>query len=97
VRVAENNMALARYAVERLCAVKGVELLNNAPFGSEVALRLPKPAAEVVKAMAPQGMMPGYPVGRDYSGMENVLLLSCTEANNRSQIDKLAEILGGLL
>lgn len=49
-RVAENNMALTRY-VERITALKGVELLNNAPR-PEVALRLPKPAAE---AMTPKG------------------------------------------
>ena len=96
-RVAENNMALARYAVQKLCSIKGVELLNNAPYGSEVALKLPKPAAGVVKALAPHGIMPGYPLGRDYSGMEDVLLLSCTEVNSRAQIDKLAEIMGGLL
>ena len=96
-RVAENNMALARYAVERLTALKGVELLNSAPYGSEVALRLPMPAAEAVKAMTPKGVVPGYPLGKHYPGMENVLLLSCTEANNRTQIDKLAEIMGGLL
>ena len=58
---------------------------------------LPKPAAEVVKAMTPKGVVPGYPLGKHYPGMENVLLLSCTEANNRTQIDKLAEIMGGLL
>ena len=96
-RVAENNMALARYAVERLIGLKGVKLLNSAPYGSEVALRLPMPAAEVVKAMTPKGVVPGYPLGHHYPGMENVLLLSCTEANNRTQIDKLAEIMGGLL
>ena len=62
-----------------------------------MALRLPKPAAEVVKAMTPKGVVPGYPLGKHYPGMENVLLLSCTEANNRTQIDKLAEIMGGLL
>ena len=55
------------------------------------------PAAEVVKAMTPKGVVPGYPLGKHYPGMENVLLLSCTEANNRTQIDKLAEIMGGLL
>ncbi|MBD8896694.1 aminomethyl-transferring glycine dehydrogenase subunit GcvPA [Desulfovibrio desulfuricans] len=96
-RVAENNMALARYAVERLTGLKGVKLLNSAPYGSEVALRLPMPAAEVVKAMTQKGVVPGYPLGHHYPGMENVLLLSCTEANNRTQIDKLAEIMGGLL
>ena len=96
-RVAENNMALARYAMERLTALKGVRQLNSAPYGSEVALRLPVAAAEVVKAMTRKGVVPGYPLGRHYPGMENVLLLSCTEVNSRNQIDKLAEIMGGLL
>ena len=48
-------------------------------------------------ALTPKGVVPGYPLGKHYPGMENVLLLSCTEANNRTQIDKLAEIMGGLL
>lgn len=96
-RTAENNMALMRYAVERLTALKGVELLNSAPYGSEAALRLPRPAAEVVRAALEQGVAPGYPLGADYPGMENVLLLSCTEANDREQIDRLAQLMGGLL
>lgn len=97
VRTAENNMSLARYLVERLTALPGVERLNAAPYGSEVALRLPKPAASVVEAAMKAGIMPGYPLGAAYAGMENVLLLACTEANDRSQIDTLAATLGGLL
>lgn len=96
-RRAENNMALARYAVERLTALKGVELLNDAPFGSEVCLRLPMPATDLVDALADHGCIPGYPLGRYYPGMENALLLSCTEQNSRSQIGMLAEMVGGLL
>lgn len=41
--------------------------------------------------------VPGYPVGRGYKGMDDVLLLCCTEKNSREQIDSLAESLGGLL
>jgi len=96
-RVAESGMALARYAVERLTAIKGVELLNDAPYGNEVALRLPVPAEQIIDRMASKGCVPGYPVGRYFAGMENVLLLACTEQNDRRQIDFLAETLGGLL
>ena len=96
-RLAENNMALARYAVERLTALKGVELLNDAPFGNEVALRLPMPAETLVDTLTSHGCVPGYPVGRYYPGMENVLLLACTEFNSRRQIGFLAETVGGLL
>ena len=78
-RVAEHGMALARYAVEKLTALPGVSLLNDAPFGNEVALRLPRPAEEVVQALLRRGVAAGYPVGRAYTGMDDVLLLACTE------------------
>lgn len=96
-RTAENNMALTRYAVERLTALSGVELLNDAPYGNEVALRLPMPAEVLVDALTKHGCVPGYPLGRYYPGMENVLLLACTEVNSRRQIGFLAETVGGML
>ena len=96
-RVAEHGMALARYAVEKLTALPGVSLLNDAPFGNEVALRLPRPAEEVVQALLRQGVAAGYPVGRAYAGMDDVLLLACTECNTRAQVDAMVEKLGGLL
>ena len=96
-RVAEHGMALARYAVEKLTALPGVSLLNDAPFGNEVALRLPRPAEEVVQALLRQGVAAGYPVGRAYAGMDDVLLLACTECNTRTQVDAMVEKLGGLL
>ena len=96
-RLAENNMALTRYAVERLTAIKGIELLNDAPYGNEVALRLPMPAQMLVDALSAHGCVPGYPLGRYYPGMEDVLLVACTERNSRQQIGMLAETVGGLL
>lgn len=96
-RTAENNMALARYAVERLTALPGVRLLNNAPYGNEVALRLPCSASRIVNELAEHGCVPGYPVARYYPDMDDVLLLACTESNNRHQIGFLAESMGALL
>lgn len=96
-RVAEEGMQLARYAVERLAALPGVGLLNDAPFGNEVAVKLPVPAAGVVEAMVKGGCVPGYPVGRNYAGMDNVLLVACTEKNTRAQVDRLVASLGRVL
>ena len=96
-RVAELGMERARYAVERLTALPGVSLLHDAPYGNETALRLPLPAAEVVERLAARGYVAGFPVGRYYSGMDDVLLLACTEKNTREQIGILAEMVGGLL
>ncbi|MDR2850489.1 MAG: aminomethyl-transferring glycine dehydrogenase subunit GcvPA [Desulfovibrio sp.] len=94
-RLAEHNMDLARYAVERFTSFKRVERLNTLPFAAEVALRLPLPAEKFVAAL--KGCVPGYPVARHYAGMNNVLLLSCTEVNSRAQIDSMIEATGGLL
>ncbi len=101
-RAAELGMNNARYAVKRLCAIPGVSLLNDAPFGNEVALKLPVSAAELAEALTRKGYVPGFPVSRYYKGMDNVLLLACTEQHNREQIGILAEMMttalaGGLL
>lgn len=98
MQVAEHSMSLARYTVERLTALPGVERLNAAPFGNEVAFKLPVSAADVVdEFLNLHNCVPGYPLGRDYPGMENVLLVACTEKNSREQIGCLADRLGGML
>ena len=90
-RTAEISMARARYAAERLTALPGVRLLNNAPFGNEFAVRLPFNADAVAGRLAQRGYVPGFPVGRYYPGLENVLLVACTEKTSEEQIGMLAE------
>ena len=97
VRTAEIGMERMRYAVQKLTDLPGVSLLNDAPFGNETALRLPKPAAAVVDAVAADGVVAGFPVSRYYKGMDDVLLLACTEKTTRAQIDTLAQLVGGAL
>jgi glycine dehydrogenase subunit 1 len=36
---------------------------------------------------------PGYPLGRDYEGMDDVLLVAVTERRTTDEIDRLAEVL----
>ncbi|MDD2966500.1 MAG: aminomethyl-transferring glycine dehydrogenase subunit GcvPA [Desulfovibrionaceae bacterium] len=97
MRVAENSMVMARKAVEKLTAISGVHLLNDAPFGNEVALVLPKPAAAVAASLMAQGIVPGFPLGGLYAGMDNVLLLACTELTSSQQVDALASALASAL
>ena len=96
-RVAELSMERARYAAERLTALPGVSLLNDAPFGYEFALRLPVSAHEAAAKLTARGFVPGFPVGRYYPGMDNVLLVACTECRTTEQIGTLTEMLGGIL
>lgn len=96
-RTAETSMYLARVLVDKLTKLPQVSLLNTAPCGNEFAVRLPKNADEIAEKMAEKGFLCGFPVGQYYQGMENVLLIACTEKNTKEQIEKLVNTLGGLL
>ena len=96
-RTAETSMYLARILADKLTKLPGVSLLNTAPYGNEFAVKLPQNAEKIVSVMARQGFLCGFPVGQYYQGMENVLLLACTEKNTEEQIDSLISTLGGLL
>jgi glycine dehydrogenase subunit 1 len=71
----------------------GVPLAFDRPTFKEFALDLGRPAAEVVRAARAQGVHPGYPLGRDYPGMENLLLVAVTEKRTTADLDRLAEVL----
>ena len=86
----------AHYAAARLTAIPGVSLLSNAPFGNEFAVRLPVSAYEVIDKLTAKGVVPGFPLGRYYPGLENCLLVACTEKNSMEDIGVMAEMLGGL-
>ena len=91
--VGETCMALAEYAKERIVAT-GLEL----PFADrttfkEFAVRVGRNARDVVKAALKEGIHPGYALGRDYPGMDDVLLVAVTERRTKEEIDRLAEVL----
>ena len=96
-QTALRGMELAHYALERLTAIPGVSRLGDAPFCNEFAVRLPVPATQVVDQLTERGIVPGFPLGRYYPGLENCLLVACTEKNTREDIGIMAEMLGGLL
>jgi glycine dehydrogenase subunit 1 len=97
VRTAEISMARAREACKALTALPGVSVLNNAPFGNEFALKLPKPAKDIVRSMIKEKIVPGIPVSLWYTNMDTVLLVACTEKTQPAHIEKLAAFLGGSL
>lgn len=96
-RVALLSMQRAREAAAALTKIPGVSLFSDAPFGYEFAVTLPKPAGEVVAALAKQGIMAGIPVGKCYKGLDNVLLVACTEKTTPAQIETLAKSLAAVL
>jgi glycine dehydrogenase subunit 1 len=86
-------MALAQYAKERL-GERGLELaFPDRPTFKEFAVRLGRDAGDVVRAARERGVNPGYPLGRDYPGLEDTLLVAVTEKRTTEEIDRLAEVL----
>ena len=88
--VGEACIALAAHAKERL----GRELVfaDKTTF-KEFAVRVGRPAQEVVREARARGVHPGYVLGRDYSGMDDVLLVALTERRTPEEIDRLARTL----
>jgi glycine dehydrogenase subunit 1 len=91
--VGETCMALAEYAKERLAAV-GAELAfpERATF-KEFAVRVGRSGREVVRASRELGVHPGYALGRDYEGLDDVLLVAVTEKRTPADVDRLAQVL----
>jgi glycine dehydrogenase subunit 1 len=85
----ESCLALAGYAKERV----GLPLAFERPTFKEVAFRTPIPAREVVTRARKHGVHPGYPLGRDYPGLDDVLLVAVTEKRTPADVDRLAEVL----
>jgi len=94
-RLARLNHATAVSAAERLEKVPGVKLVNRS-FFNEFALRLPKPATQIVDALAARGILAGVPVSRFYpdrADLADLLLVAATETVTADDIERLA---GGL-
>jgi glycine dehydrogenase subunit 1 len=60
-------------------------------------VRLPRPACEVVAALAAEGVLAGLDVGRFYPGLDDVLLIAVTEKRTRAQMDAFVVLLEGAL
>jgi glycine dehydrogenase subunit 1 len=86
----ETCMGLAEYAKRRLDFPL---LFSNQTTFKEFAIRVGRPAQEVVREARARGVHPGYALGRDYPGMDDALLVCVTEKRSPADIDRLADVL----
>jgi len=94
-RLARINHAKANALADRLAAVPGVELVTPA-FFNEFTVRLPKPAAPVVDALAAKGVIAGVPASRllpQDKSVEKLLILAATETSTDDDFAALASAL----
>jgi glycine dehydrogenase subunit 1 len=91
--VGETCMALAAYARQRLEATGFAPAFPERTSFKEVAVRVGRPAREVVRAARERGVHPGYALGRDYEGLDDALLVAVTEKRTPEEIDRLVDVL----
>jgi len=84
----ETCVALTEYAKERL----DLPLVFERPTFNEVVVRLPRAARDVIRDARGRGVHPGYALGRDYPGMDDVLLVALTEKRTPDNVDRLAAV-----
>jgi len=92
--VARQSHAKAVYAAGRLGALAGFEVVTPRPFYNEFLLRTPHNAGWLQRELVNDKLLAGVPVGADYPGLDDALLLAFTEQNTRAEIDRLVEALG---
>ncbi|MEQ1491337.1 MAG: glycine dehydrogenase, partial [Terricaulis sp.] len=83
---------------DALSGVKGVEVLTTR-FFNEIAVKLTKPAQDVVDKLAEKGVIGGVAMSRlnPKAGMDNVLITCATEMNTDEDIAAYAKALAEVL
>jgi glycine dehydrogenase subunit 1 len=97
--LARLNHANASLLADKLAGVKGVEVLADT-FFNEFTLKLAKPAAAVVDALADRGVLGGVPGARlwpDRPELANHLIVAATETNTEDDMDRFARALAEVL
>jgi glycine dehydrogenase subunit 1 len=78
---------------ELLCQIPGVEPRFDRPYFHERALRLPAPTAEVLAALAAEGILGGFDLEQDYPELAPGLLVCATEQRTEEEMDRYAAAL----
>lgn len=97
--LAELNHAKACAAAQAIGQIAGVRVISQT-FFNEFAVVLPKPAAEVVEALAARGILGGVPASRfypTYPELAEVLLITVTEMNSDDDLAALVAALKEIL
>ncbi|CAK0756352.1 putative glycine dehydrogenase (decarboxylating) subunit 1 [Gammaproteobacteria bacterium] len=86
-RVALACHANTKKLAERLTSIEGITKLFDRPQFHETVLRFPAPVQEIVRALAAQNLVAGYPLGRDYPELGEAILVCATEQRTSEDIE----------
>ena len=97
-RLAKVNHANAVRLAERLASIPAVEVVNPY-FFNEFTLRTPRPAAELIEALAGRGVIGGLPVSRllPGAGLDDCIVVASTETNTEDDREAYVQALADCL
>ena len=94
-RIAQKSHANTTRLVEGLCSIDGIERLYEGPYFHEVALKLGRPVAPVLEALASRDILGGYDLTAD-AGCD-ALLVCATETKTDADIDTCIAAFGEVM
>ena len=89
----ETCMSLAEHAKGRLIDAGFEPAFSDRATFKEFAVRAGRSAEEAIRSARARGVHPGYPLGRDYEGLDDALLVALTERRTPDDVDRLVEAL----
>ncbi len=96
-QVARASHLRAKQLEAAVAALPGWSLaFEGSPTFNEFVARAPRPGAEVVDALADQGIAPGVALGRFDDSLESALLMTATELTTSADIERLVAALTAL-
>ncbi len=94
--VAQLCLQKGHYLAEKIAEIDGCKLKYKQPFFNEFVITLPKPATDVVNALAGKKILGGVPLSK-WDGDPNDLMIAVTERRLKHELDTAVEEFRGLL
>ncbi len=95
-RVAELNAEKAHYLADRIAGIAGFELVFSGPFFNEFVVRVPGDASHLQRRLLDAGYLVESPQGLAAYGLSDAIRIAVTEKRSRAELDRFAEVLGGV-
>ncbi len=93
-RAAELCLNNSHYLAEKIAALPGYAVPNQAPFFKEFVVITPQPAERIVSAATEAGFLAGIDLGQYRKEWQNHLLIAVTERRTLAEMDDFVKFLG---
>lgn len=83
----------AQYAAKKISSLEGYKVITPEPFFHEFAVQCPTSVDHINQHLLNEGVLGGFSLENDFTGLKNCMLLAFTEKCTKDSIDLLCEIL----